>query len=80
MPLHTALPPADELPWTIAWVIRKRAQIDSFLELPKEKRPPDDMIWYGTQDDIDHWFDRVFKKGDKPGKEATLEISSSEIE
>jgi hypothetical protein len=80
LPLHTALPPADELPWTIAWVIRKRVQIDSFFELPKEKRPPDDMIWYGTQDDIDRWFDKVFKKGEKPGEEVTLEIDSSEIE
>ena len=28
-------------------------QIDSFMELPKEKRPPDDIIWYGSQEDID---------------------------
>lgn len=55
-------------------------QIDSFMELPKEKRPPDDMIWYGTQDDIDHWFDRVFKRGEKPGEEVILEIDPSEIE
>lgn len=81
LPLHKELPPADDLPWTINWVIRKRTQLDGYLELPKEKRPPDDIIWYGTSDDIEHWFDRVFDR-DKPpiDKEVTLQIDPKEIE
>ena len=56
-------------------------QIDSFMELPKEKRPPDDIIWFGSQEDIDRWFDRVFKRdGTEPGKEIVLEIDPHEIE
>jgi hypothetical protein len=67
--LHEPLPPADELPWTISYVIRKRAQLDSYAELPKEKRPPDWMIWYGTNEEIDEWFDKVFeRKKDRKGK------------
>jgi len=83
LPLHDGLPPADELPWTISYVIRKRLQIDSFNELPKEKRPPDNMVWYGTSEDIDNWFDKVFKrkkKGPKPGEEVLLDIRDDEIE
>lgn len=78
--MHKDLPPADEVPWTISFVLRKRMQIDSFAELPKEKRPPDNIIWHGTQDDIDRWFDKVFKRGDKPGEEVVLEIDPREIE
>ncbi len=78
--MHKDLPPADELPWTISFVLRKRMQIDSFAELPKEKRPPDSIIWYGTQEDIDIWFDKVFKRGDRPGEEVVLEIDPREIE
>jgi hypothetical protein len=78
--LHESLPPADELPWTISFVIRKRAQLDSFNELPKEKRPPDDMIWYGDSGEIDKWFDKVFKTKDKNPNEIMLDISDEEIE
>ena len=42
--------------------MRKLKQIDSFSELSKDKRPPDDIIWEGTQDDIDSWIDRVIYK------------------
>lgn len=65
--MHEGLPPVDELPWTISYVIRKRAQIDSYLELPKEKRPPDWMVWYGTNEDLDIWFDKVFERNKRKG-------------
>lgn len=61
--MHKTLPPADELPWTISYVVRKRTQIDSYNELPKEKRPPDNLIWYSIPEEIDKWFDKVFKSG-----------------
>jgi len=37
-------------------------QIDSFMELPKEKRPPKDM--WNKQEELDDWFDRVFDRKD----------------
>jgi hypothetical protein len=58
--------------------MRKRMQIDNFNELPKEKRPPDDMIWNGTAEDIDDWIDKVFY--DKKPDEATFVVSDRDIE
>lgn len=79
LPLHKDLPPADELPWTISYVIRKRAQLDSFSELPKEKRPPDEIIWYGSPEEMDRWFDKIFDRKDTPGQEVILDIRDDEI-
>lgn len=36
-------------------------QIDNLNELPKDKRPPDSIIWEGTSQDMDSWMDRVYK-------------------
>ena len=37
-------------------------QIDSLNELPKEKRPPDNILWDGTAEDLDEWLERVLDK------------------
>lgn len=79
LPLHEDLPPADELPWTISYVIKKRTQIDSFNELPKEKRPPNNILWYGTPEALDQWFDKVLDRRETPGQEVQLEIRDDEI-
>lgn len=44
-------------------MIRKLQQIDSLNELPKEKRPPDDILWDGNGDDLDEWLDKVLGSG-----------------
>lgn len=71
------------MPYTISYVIRKRSQIDSFRELPKEKRPTEKMIWEGSSKEIDEWFDKVFDRKNKnkpnyPG--LIMEIDKSLIE
>ena len=38
-------------------------QIDSFMELPEEKRPPKN-IW-NEPDKVNDWFARVFSHGEK---------------
>ena len=80
IPLHDDLPPVDELPWTISYVIRKRVQLDSYRELPQEKRPPDELIWYGNAEEIDTWFDKVFKRKAGQDDKFTLVVDESEIE
>ena len=38
-------------------------QIDSFMESPKDKRPPK-SIW-DKPDELDNWFDNVFGRENK---------------
>jgi hypothetical protein len=77
IPLDKKLTKLSDAPYTISYVIRKRQQIDSFNELPKEKRPPDDIIWDGNADDLDEWLDKVFNRKDG-GEETTILITDIE--
>lgn len=49
---------AYNLPYTLAYAFRKQAQLDSFDELPKDKRPPR-SIWHNEYR-LTEWFDEVF--------------------
>ena len=52
-------------------------QIDNLNELPKEKRPTDDIIWNGTSEEMDEWLDKVLSnKEEQFGK---FIIDESEI-
>ncbi len=42
-------------------------QIDNLNELPKDKRPPEKMIWDGGSNELDRWLDRVMS-----GKQDTV--------
>lgn len=57
-----------ELPWTMSFVAKKRQQVDNLAELPKEKRPPDTIIWWGSSDELEEWLDKVLdtKKTKEP--------------
>ncbi len=50
---------AFEMPHTISTVIRYREMIDGFMELPKDKRPPEN-IWFDGEK-LEDWFEDVFK-------------------
>jgi len=53
-------------------------QIDNLNELPKEKRPTDEMIFEGSPEELDSWLERVLS-----GKEQDqfyLNIRDEEIE
>jgi hypothetical protein len=78
IPIDTKVTQLSDLPFTISYVARKRTQIDSLNELPKEKRPPERLIWEGTTDDLDEWLDRVLYKREKPDFEFV--IDDNEIE
>lgn len=79
LPLRNDLPTPSELPWTIGYCIRKREQIASYSELPKEKRPPETMIWWGTPEDIEKWFDRVMGRKQKTQDTVFLDLSEDDI-
>lgn len=65
-----------DLPYTISFVIRKRQQIDNLMELGKEKRPPEDLIWNGSSEDLEEWIESMFD----PKKQQTAELIISEVE
>lgn len=52
-----------------------REMIDSFYELPKEKRPPED-IWFSPEE-LEDWFDKIFHN--RP-TQAELTINLDEVE
>jgi hypothetical protein len=61
------------MPHTIAQVIRMREMIDGFYELPKDKRPPEN-IWFDN-DALEEWFDRLYTN-----KENVFNLSIGEVE
>jgi hypothetical protein len=65
-----------DLPYTLAFVIRKRLQVDNLNEFPEEKRPSEHLIWNGTADDINSWL----KKAIENKTPLTFRISEDEIE
>lgn len=67
------------MPYTISFIIRKRQQIDNLNELGKDKRPPEDLIWDGSPEELEDWIERVFdsKKGDN---NITFKINPKDIE
>lgn len=78
VPLDPKLKELADIPYTISFIIRKRQQVDNLNELPKEKRPPEEIIWDGTPEEMEDWLERVF---DKKNKETVdLVIRRDEIE
>lgn len=80
IPLDKKLTKLTDVPYTISYIIRKRQQIDSFNELPKEKRPPDNIIWDGTSEEIDEWLDKVFNRKGKENTTQEIVIDTKDIE
>jgi len=67
------------LPWTMSFVARKRLQVDNLMELPKEKRPPDSILWWGTAEELEDWLDKVMgRKEQEP--DIGFTIRSEDIE
>lgn len=78
IPLDKSITNLSELPYTISYVIRKRQQIDSYNELEESKRPPDDLIWDGTVEEIENWLNSVLKTG--KANDAVISFSPDEVE
>jgi hypothetical protein len=81
VPFDPKLAHLAQIPYTISFVIRKMQQIDNLNELPKDKRPPEDIIWEGTSDDLDEWLDKVLGDPKKRTQDKVqLLIKDDEIE
>lgn len=66
----------NNVPYTFSYLIRKRMQIDSWNELPKEKRPPE-SIWDNAKE-LEEWFDRIY--GDKAQTKFDIAWNDNEVE
>lgn len=75
--MHPSITETWNLPFTIAYAIRKQYQLDSFAELPEEKRPPRN-IWHNEWR-INKWFDEVFNKDSKQTVDY-LEFNPNEVD
>lgn len=62
IPIDPQIEQLADIPYTISFVIRKRIQIDNLNELPKEKRPPEMMIWDGSSSELEDWIDKVYDR------------------
>ena len=60
LPLTEGLDTAEDLPHTISSAILYRLKIDSFNELPKDKRPPRDL--WNKSHKLEEFFDEVFDR------------------
>lgn len=79
IPLDPKIKELQEIPHTIAFVIKKRLQLDNLNQLPKKQRPPERMIWDSPPEAVEEWLDKVFDKKSEP-KKAEVFITESEIE
>jgi hypothetical protein len=77
--LAEGLETAVDLPHTISYAIMYRQRIDSFNELPKEKRPPRDL--WDKPYRLSQFLDKIWDK-DGQGKERTdfFQYDDSEVE
>ena len=76
-PVHDGLPTDSyNMPHTVTTVLRYKELIDSFNELPKDKRPPEE-IWFSSER-LERWFDDVFDR--KSHGASTIEFDLSEVE
>lgn len=80
VPLDPKLRDLTEIPYTISFIIRKRQQIDNLNELPKEKRPPEDMIWSGTPEEMDEWLEHVFDNRGKFKDKVEFKLNANDVE
>jgi hypothetical protein len=67
-----------DLPWTMSFVARKRQQVDNLSELPKDKKPPDNIVWWGTSEELEGWIDKVFDKKE-PEQDVQFQIEQRDI-
>lgn len=75
IPLAEGLSSVQDLPHTLTQAIMYRAKLDSFNELPKEKRPPR-HLWdksHALNEFLDHIWDTKEDKGGRDYMEYNLE-------
>ena len=60
IPLDDKVKHIEDIPYTLSFVIRKHIQEDNLSELPKDKRPPEKMLWDGKSEELNDWLDNIW--------------------
>lgn len=79
MPFDKSIEHLADTPYTISYIIRKRQQVDNFNEYPKDKRPTERLIWEGSPEEINEFFDRVHGK-EKDSSDQVIKFNIGEVE
>ena len=79
MPLIEDIETTSELPHTVSFAIMFAAKLNSFNELPKDKRPPRGI--YDKPYKLEQWFDEVFDtKNPRERENTSIEFDPDEVE
>lgn len=78
IPLIEGVKTADDMPYTISNAVLYRARINSFQELPKDKRPPRNL-WDKTHK-LDEFFEDVFDIKSNGRETEFIEFDENEVE
>jgi hypothetical protein len=68
----------EDMPNTIAFALLYRSRINSFDELPKDKRPPRNL--WDKPFRLTEFFDEVFDRKDADDSKTFIEIDSEDVE
>jgi hypothetical protein len=78
LPLFEGVKAAEDLPYTISFAVAHRARINSFNELPKDKRPPRDL-WHKPHK-LDEFLETIWDTDDKKPTKEYVEFDLGEVE
>jgi hypothetical protein len=78
LPAVEGVSSVSELPHTISTALLYRARINSFNELPEEKRPPRNL--WDKPHRLAEFFDKMFEPGNSGGPKNFLEFDMEEVE
>lgn len=80
IPLDPRIKELADIPYTISFIIRKRQQIDNLSEIPKDKKPPESIIWDSPPEELEEWIEKAFSPKEKGENMIELKIKPNEIE
>jgi len=79
LPLAEGLGTSEDLPHTISEAILYRLRVDSFNELPKDKRPPRDL--WTKPHKLEEFLDTVFDiKGSAQKRNSYVDLDLEDVE
>lgn len=77
IPFATDLP-LEDMPHTLAYALIYRSRINSFDELPSEKRPPRNL--WDKPHRLSEFFDEVFERKDSNQRKTYIDFDPEDVD